>query len=73
MCTFYNFFQILLIEEKTSWKAYKSQNEGRMNDEGWMKDDEGWWRMMKDEWRMNEGWMKDEWRMNEGWRINDNV
>ena len=31
---------------KTSWKAYKSRNEGRMNEE-WMKNDEGW--MLKDD------------------------
>ena len=31
---------------KTSWKAYKSRNEGRMNEE-WKKNDEGW--MLKDD------------------------
>ena len=45
---------------KTSWKALKLQNEGRMkNDVGWrmMKDDEGWWSVNEEWWRMNdEGW-----------------
>ena len=45
-----NLIQIVQ-SNKTSWKAQKLRNEGRMN-EGWMKNDEEWWRMKDEGWRM---------------------
>ena len=49
------------INLQTSWNAYKSQNEGRIN-EG--RINEEWWRMNEEWWMKNEeGWMRND----EGW------